>query len=90
MKLIDPAELSADEEVMNYKGLAVYLKMSAGSLRHKVMKNEIPFLKIDGAVRFSKKHIDAWLEEHLRKSKKNKSINKNDMSAGCEAEGNGG
>ena len=56
-------------EVMNYKGLAAYLKMSQGTLRQKVMNKKIPFIKIDGAVRFSKKNIDAWLEENKRGTK---------------------
>ena len=59
------------DEVMSYKGLSAYLKLSQGTLRHKVMNNKIPFFKIDGAVRFSKKKIDAWLEE-LQKSTKRK------------------
>jgi excisionase family DNA binding protein len=58
------------DEVMNYKGLSVYLKLSQNTLRHKVMHDAIPFYKIGGAVRFSKKRIDAWLEEHLRDTKK--------------------
>lgn len=65
MKLIE----GETDEVMNYKGLSVYLKLSQGHLRHKVMRNKIPFFKIDGAVRFSKKKIDAWLEDHHRKTK---------------------
>ena len=51
-------------EVMSYKGLSAYLKLSQNTLRHKVMREEIPFFKIGGAVRFSKVKIDAWLEEH--------------------------
>jgi len=57
-------------EIMSYKELSVYLKLSPDTLRHKVMKGKIPFFKIDGAVRFSKKDIDAWLEENCRKTKK--------------------
>ena len=71
MENIEPAvAVPVADEVMNYKGLAVYLKLSAGTLRHKVMRNEIPFFKIDGAVRFSKKIIDAWLAEKLKKPNK--------------------
>ena len=74
MKLIEPAT----DEVMNYKGLSEYLKLSQGHLRHKVMRNEIPFFKIDGAVRFSKKKIDEWLEGHHRKTKPKQSVNNAD------------
>ena len=54
-------------EVMNYRGLSMYLKMAEGTLRHKVMRGEIPFFKIGGSVRFSKRHIDVWLEKHHRR-----------------------
>ena len=77
---IEPVVPAADE-VMNYKGLAVYLKLSAGTLRHKVMRNEIPYIKIDGAVRFSKKIIDAWLVEKLRKPNKKKVADDAELSA---------
>jgi excisionase family DNA binding protein len=69
MKLIEPE----NGEVMSYKGLSEYLKLSQGTLRHKVMKKQIPFFKIDQSVRFSKKLIDEWLQEHLQKTKKKKS-----------------
>ena len=57
-------------EVMSYKCLSAYLKLSQGNLRQKVMNGKIPFFKIDGAVRFSKKHIDAWLQEHHKGEKR--------------------
>jgi len=65
MKLFEPV----GNEVMSYKGLSEYLKLSQGYLRHKVMNNEIPFFKIGYAVRFSKKQIDEWLQEYQRKAK---------------------
>ncbi|MCL2443904.1 MAG: helix-turn-helix domain-containing protein [Treponema sp.] len=77
MKLIEPET----DEVMNYKGLSLYLKLSAGTLRHKVMNNEIPFFKIGHNVRFSKKKIDAWLEDHHRKTKPKQSGNKAELPA---------
>jgi excisionase family DNA binding protein len=60
------------DEVMDYKGAAAYLKMAAGTLRHKVMKGTIPFFKIGSSVRFSKNDIDAWLKEHRKTIKRNK------------------
>ena len=60
MKLLEPPI----NDVMDYRGLSVYLKMAQGSLRRKVMRGEIPFYKIGQNVRFSKKRIDEWLEEH--------------------------
>ena len=55
-------DLSSNDDVMNYKELSAYLKLSENTLRIKVMKGTIPSFKIDGAVRFSKKKIDEWLE----------------------------
>jgi len=63
------------DEVMSYKGLSAYLKLSQNTLRHKVMNGAIPFFKIDGAVRFSKTKIDAWLEEHHRGAKRKQAKN---------------
>ena len=56
----------ATDEVMDYRGLSGYVKLAEGTLRKKVMRGEIPFFKIGRSVRFSKKRIDAWLEEHKR------------------------
>lgn len=54
------------DEVMDYRGLSAYVKLAHGTLRHKVMKGEIPFFKIGSSVRFSKKDIDVWLETHRK------------------------
>ena len=62
MKVLEPPT----DEVMDYRGLSAYLKMAQGTLRHRVMRGEIPFFKIGSSVRFAKKHIDKWLEEHHR------------------------
>jgi len=66
-------------EVMSYKGLSAYLKLSQGNLRQKVMNGKIPFFKIDGAVRFSKKHIDAWLQEHHTGAKHKQAQNNGEL-----------
>jgi len=66
MKEIEPSV----DDVMSYKGLAAYLKLSQSSLRHKVMGGRIPFFRIDGAVRFSKKAIDEWIDGLHRGDKK--------------------
>ena len=65
MKLLEPPE----NEVMNYRGLAVYLKMAENTLWHKVMRGEIPYIKIGSSVRFAKKHIDVWLEKQSKGAK---------------------
>ena len=80
-KLLEPLQPSAAfDEVMDYRGAAVYLKMAAGTLRHKVMKGTIPFFKIGSSVRFSKNDIDAWLKEHRRTIKRNE-----ENDGGCAA-----
>jgi excisionase family DNA binding protein len=58
------------DEGMDYRGLSKYLKFAEGTLRHKVMRGEIPSFKIGGGVRFAKKDIDLWLEEEKKKPKK--------------------
>jgi excisionase family DNA binding protein len=75
MKLIEPE----NDEVMDYKGLSMYLKYSQGTLRQKVMNGEIPFYKIGAAVRFSKKKIDAWLEQHNRETNKKTNVINNEL-----------
>jgi hypothetical protein len=50
------------DEVMGYKGLSAYLKMAQNTLRHKVMRGEIPFFKIGKCVRFSKKILTCGLK----------------------------
>jgi len=72
------------DDVMNYKQLSEYLKLSEGGLRQKVMKGNIPSFRIDGAVRFSKKAIDEWIEGlHQKGKKKNQTLfvpeNKKDL-----------
>jgi excisionase family DNA binding protein len=62
MKVVEPPT----DEVMDYRGLSGYVKLAEGTLRKMVMRGEIPFFKIRSSVRFSKKRIDAWLEEHKR------------------------
>ena len=75
MKEIEPQA----DEVMSYKGLSAYLKLSQNTLRHKVMNGTIPFFKIDGAVRFSKKKIDAWIEERHKGAKRKKTKNNDEL-----------
>jgi excisionase family DNA binding protein len=54
------------DDVMSYKDLAVYLKMAEGTLRHYVMAQTIPFVKVGAHVRFLKREIDTWLKERQR------------------------
>jgi excisionase family DNA binding protein len=80
MKVMEPAQLAAagKDDVLYYRGLAAYLKMAHGTLRHKVMRGQIPFFKIGSSVRFSKTDIDAWLDEHRKRAKRNAATGGND------------
>ena len=66
MKVVEPPA----DEVMDYRGLSGHVKLAEGTLRKMVMRGEIPLFKIRSSVRFSKKHVDAWLEEHNREPKR--------------------
>ena len=68
MKAIEQAAFA--DEVMDYRGLSAYLKLAQNTLRHKVMRNEIPFYKIGSSVRFCKKDIDEWLAGHRQYKKR--------------------
>jgi excisionase family DNA binding protein len=61
------------DEVMDYRGLAGYLKVSPGTLRHWVMRERIPFIKVGSNVRFARKQIEAWLESNARKPRMGRS-----------------
>jgi excisionase family DNA binding protein len=54
------------EEVFDYHGLAAYLKIPEGTLRHWVIEGRVPFSKLGVHVRFSKNIIDRWFREHHR------------------------
>jgi excisionase family DNA binding protein len=54
------------EEVFDYRGLAAYLKIPEGTLRHWVAEGRIPYTKLGMHVRFSRNVIDTWFKEHHR------------------------
>ena len=53
---------SVDDELMDVKGLAKYLKVKKSWVYEKIHTNKIPFQKAGRFPRFRKKHIDLWLE----------------------------
>jgi len=75
-----------NDDVFDYRGLSAYLKLSPNTLRHKVADGKIPFFKIDGAVRFSKRRIDEWIEKLQREGKKKNPENKSDLFSAGEVE----
>ncbi len=49
-------------QILTYTEAADFLKSSPGSLRQKVMKREIPFIKFGKSVRFDQQEIEDWVE----------------------------
>lgn len=44
--------------------LSTYIKLSKSSIYKKVMKREIPFIKVTGVLLFNTDEIDLWLKNH--------------------------
>ncbi len=53
---------SNDDELMDVKGLAAYLKVKESWVYEKVHTRQIPFQKAGRFPRFRKKNIDKWLD----------------------------
>jgi len=51
-----------DDELMDVKGLAEYLKVKESWVYEKIHTKQIPFQKAGRFPRFRKKQIDKWLE----------------------------
>jgi excisionase family DNA binding protein len=57
------------DDVLDYAGLAAYLKIAEGTLRHWVMKGRLPFIKMGSRVIFSRKQIERWMLEHAQEAR---------------------
>ena len=53
---------AVDDEIMDVKGLARYLKVKESWVYEKIHTRQIPFQKAGRFPRFRKKNIDKWLE----------------------------
>jgi excisionase family DNA binding protein len=53
---------SVDDELMDVKGLARYLKVKESWVYEKIHSRQIPFQKAGRFPRFRKKNIDKWLD----------------------------
>ncbi len=60
--LLEQSPKTNDNELMDVKGLAEYLKVKESWVYEKIHTKKIPFLKAGRFPRFRKKHIDKWLE----------------------------
>jgi excisionase family DNA binding protein len=61
-------DVSGMKDVVCYRGLAEYLGVSAGTLRHWVMRGRIPYTKAGSRVIFRKKDIEPWLKKNTKKT----------------------
>ncbi len=60
--LLNNSHDSKDNELMDVKGLAEYLKVKESWVYEKIHTKRIPFQKAGRFPRFRKKNIDKWLE----------------------------
>ncbi len=51
----------ADDTILDVNTLSEYLKVSTKWIYERTHLNEIPYMKMGGHLRFSKKDIDKWL-----------------------------
>ncbi len=66
-----------DNELVDVKGLAGYLKIKKSSIYDKVHTRTILFLKYGNSLRFRKKHIDIWLRNPYHPDLSNYNLNNN-------------
>ncbi len=55
-----------DTDIMTIKEVASYLKITEKTAYRLTADGEIPDFKVDGAWRFRKQEIDAWIDERLK------------------------
>ena len=60
--LLNNSHSAMDNELMDVKGLAGYLKVIESWIYEKIHTKQIPFFKAGRFPRFRKKNIDKWLE----------------------------
>lgn len=57
-------QISTDERLLTKQEIADFLNVSIKMIDRKVSLNEIPYLKIGRLVRFNKRKVLRWAEEH--------------------------
>ena len=55
-----------DADIMNIKEVASYSKITEKTAYRLTVYGEVPDFKVDGAWRFRKQEIDAWINERLK------------------------
>ena len=61
-----PYSPSATSDLLTAPEAAIYLRISLGTLRHRVCRRKIPFVRIGRTVRFRKAHLDRLISENLQ------------------------
>ena len=78
------------ETYLTVSDVAVLLKLSVPTIRRYTMNKEIPFHKLDRAVRYKKSEVELWFEmRKAAKAKKQDETQKSGLFTETEAE-NGG
>ena len=60
---------NAAEPLMTVADVAEYLKLAEQTIRNKVHRGEIPFVKAGTLLRFRRSQIDEWLAEQTAAAK---------------------
>jgi len=55
------------ENLMTFADVSEITKIKVGTLRKYVLEERIPFLKLNGFVRFQASEIKAWLEDNAHR-----------------------
>lgn len=59
----------SNEEVLKLKGVAALLKVGEKTVYSMAQTGELPAFKVRGQWRFSRKDIDAWIEQQKQTSR---------------------
>lgn len=53
-------------EILNVKEIAKYLQLDGQTIYRKVKRGTMPFIRVDGTIRFRKTDIDNWLTKKTK------------------------
>jgi excisionase family DNA binding protein len=73
------------ETYLTAKEVAIFLKLSLQTIRRYTMNKEIPFHKINRAVRYKKSEIEIWVEKRAAQNSSPESELFNDTKNGEKA-----
>jgi excisionase family DNA binding protein len=76
-RVVNPKTEAGVDTYLTAKEVALLLKCSLQTVRRYTMNKEIPFHKLDRAVRYKKSEIELWFEKRQAEKTKAKTENKN-------------